>query len=192
MLGLPPGVTIGDLLRQAENEKVMNQAYLLAQQANEINGHLQRFDRARIPESCRATVEAQISKLTSVRTIIWNTLISLAAGTITINDRTLEALIDRQAGEVMAMGEAEKLALALKMDSTSAWASEIEKLVYSERSDDSFSADEVEDAIPTTRQPAPLYDEPEGRAPVAPVDEPQRNYINTPCLNKKEAVPVCS
>ncbi len=95
----------------------LRQVYLLAVQANSITDHLKRFDAVRVPESCRGVVEAQVAKLEAVRSVIWNTMISLAVSGIEMDENGLKALLDKQAGDSLALMEMEKVATALKMDS---------------------------------------------------------------------------
>ncbi|AMA67412.1 tegument protein UL51 [Vespertilionid gammaherpesvirus 1] len=128
-MGLPPGVTLGDLLRNQQNEESLKQAYLLAVQSNNISDYLRRFDTVKIPQSCQHIVSSQISKLKSVQHIIWNTMISIAIGNITIDDSTLKALLHKQAGESVALLEMEKLAAAIHMDMSKDWAAEIAAVV---------------------------------------------------------------
>ncbi|ATA58286.1 Tegument protein UL51 [Eptesicus fuscus gammaherpesvirus] len=129
-MGLPPGVTLADVLRSRNGEAVLHQAYLLAVQSNQISDYLRRFDAARVPDSCRAVVNAQVAKLRSVQSVIWNAMISLAVGGITIEDASLQALLDKQAGETLALVEMEKLATAIKMDDSQNWATDIERLLH--------------------------------------------------------------
>ncbi len=130
-LGLPPGVQVGDLLRNEQTMGSLRQVYLLAVQANSITDHLKRFDAVRVPESCRGVVEAQVAKLEAVRSVIWNTMISLAVSGIEMDENGLKALLDKQAGDSLALMEMEKVATALKMDETGAWAQEISAVVSS-------------------------------------------------------------
>lgn len=109
----------------------LRQVYLLAVQANSITDHLKRFDAVRVPESCRGVVEAQVAKLEAVRSVIWNTMISLAVSGIEMDENGLKALLDKQAGDSLALMEMEKVATALKMDETGAWAQEISAVVSS-------------------------------------------------------------
>ncbi|UTM05537.1 tegument protein UL51 [Equid gammaherpesvirus 2] len=128
-MGLPPGVSVGDLLQNRQGEEAIRQAHMLALQSNEITDYLQRFDSVRVPESCQSIVSAQIAKLRSVQHIIWNTMISMAVGNVTIDDSTLRVLLNKQAGESMALMEMEKLAAALKMDGSTDWAQNIASVV---------------------------------------------------------------
>lgn len=126
---LPPGVNMNDLLRQEEGAKVLSRAHALAEQVSDIEERLSRFNPDAAPPSCRALVEAQVQKLTAVRNVFWGALISLAAGTIEVDDTTLQGLIEKQAGDVISLGEMEKLAIALKTDSSATWATDIERLL---------------------------------------------------------------
>ncbi|ALE14769.1 ORF55 [Felid gammaherpesvirus 1] len=128
-IGLPPGVSIGDMFQNNQSTEILKQAYLLAVQSNNITDYLQRFDCVRIPESCKHTIANQISKLKSVQYIIWNTMISMAIGNVTIDDSALKALLDKQAGESIALIEMEKLVTALQMDVSKNWAHEIAQTV---------------------------------------------------------------
>nr|UTK45512.1 tegument protein UL51 [Equid gammaherpesvirus 5]UTK45591.1 tegument protein UL51 [Equid gammaherpesvirus 5]UTK45669.1 tegument protein UL51 [Equid gammaherpesvirus 5]UTK45748.1 tegument protein UL51 [Equid gammaherpesvirus 5] len=159
-MGLPPGVSVGDLIQNKQSEEALRQAHLLALQSNDITDYLRRFDAVRVPESCQSIVQAQIAKLKSVQQIIWNTMISMAVGNVTIDDSTLKTLLNKQAGESMALLEMEKLATALKMDTSTDWAQNIAAVV----------------TAPVTAAPRPvcermeeqeqlmepLYDDPEG------------------------------
>lgn len=127
--GLPPGVTVGDLLHSRENLPTIKQAYLLAVQSNQISDYLQRFDSHKIPPSCKGTVEAQLSKLRHVQNIVWNTMISLATGAVSVDDATLQTLLNKQAGETVTLLEMEKLANAIKLSGAHEWAAQIEALI---------------------------------------------------------------
>lgn len=120
---------MNDLLRQEEGAKVLSRAHALAEQVNDIEERLSRFNPEAAPPSCRGLVEAQVQKLTAVRNVFWGALISLAAGTIEVDDTTLQGLIEKQAGDVISLGEMEKLAIALKTDSSATWATDIERLL---------------------------------------------------------------
>ncbi|AJG42981.1 hypothetical protein KM481_gp51 [Harp seal herpesvirus] len=128
-LGLPPGVSVGDLIQNNQSEEALKQAYLLAVQSNNITDYLQRFDSVKIPESCQQAISNQITKLKSVQHIIWNTMISIAVGNVTIDDSVLKALINKQAGESLALVEMEKLVSALQMDVSKNWAQNIAQVV---------------------------------------------------------------
>nr|WIV69346.1 hypothetical protein [Bovine gammaherpesvirus 4] len=144
-LGLPPGVNIGDLLQASDCQETLYQSYLLAIQSNNISDYLMRFDSVKIPDGCQGVVSAQIAKLKSVQNIIWNTMISMAVGSITIDDAAVETLLERRAGDTMALMEMEKLANAIKMDVTQEWAGDIDKLLVN--------------APPTPHGPPKLYGE---------------------------------
>lgn len=148
--GLPPGVTVGDLLQNKHASETLRQAYLLAVQSNEIEDYLRRFDSVKVPDSCQNIVAAQIAKLKSVQQIIWNTMISMAVGNVTIDDSTLKALLNKQAGESVALLEMEKLASAIQMDMSSDWAADI--------------ASVITEAPKSTKAAImdPIYDDPEG------------------------------
>lgn len=164
---LPPGVTLNDLLRQEESAKILARAHALAEQVNDIEDRLSRFNPDAAPPSCRALMEAQVQKLTAVRHVFWGALISLAAGTIAVDDQTLQGLIDKQAGDVISLGEMEKLAIALKMDSSATWASDIERILLPGASSapqtelrGGFSLSSL--GPPVRDQPIPVYDDVEG------------------------------
>ncbi len=99
--------------------------------ASSVGPECSRFDAVRVPESCRGVVEAQVAKLEAVRSVIWNTMISLAVSGIEMDENGLKALLDKQAGDSLALMEMEKVATALKMDETGAWAQEISAVVSS-------------------------------------------------------------
>lgn len=128
-MGLPPGVKIADLLQNTQNANSLKQAYSLAVQSNKITDYLGRFDSIHIPDSCKAVVSAQISKLKAIRTVIWNTLISMSIGEINIEEEGLQALLDKQAGDNLALMEVEKIAHAIRMDETSNWALDIASII---------------------------------------------------------------
>lgn len=128
-MGLPPGVKVADLLQNTQNSNSLRQAYSLAIQSNKITDYLGRFDSIQIPDSCKAVVTAQISKLKAIRTVIWNTLISMSIGEINIEEEGLQALLDKQAGDSLALMEVEKIAHAIKMDETSNWAVDIASII---------------------------------------------------------------
>lgn len=157
-MGLPPGVTIADLLEGRNNTETLRQAHLLAVQSNNISDYIKRFDSVKIPEGCQSVVQGQLTKLKSVQTIIWNTMISMAVGQITIDDASLQTLLDKQAGDNIALMEMEKLATAITLDESTNWALDIEKIIT-----------EPPKTIlqqPIISQPVkliePIYDEPEG------------------------------
>ncbi|ADW24396.1 hypothetical protein RHVP.55 [Cricetid gammaherpesvirus 2] len=133
-MGLPPGVTMGDVLRNDQNGAVMKQIYVLANQANEVAEYLNRFTLAEIPEECMSVAKTQIDKLKSLQKVIWNTMISMAAGTITINEDTLNTLLDRRAEDSLVLMEMEKLATLVKMDETATWAADIANIVSTQPS----------------------------------------------------------
>ncbi|CAA45679.1 unnamed protein product [Saimiriine gammaherpesvirus 2] len=127
----PPGVFVGDILQNSDSDASLRQAYLLAVQLNNITDYLKRFDEASVPESCKSVVQTQITKLKSVRNIIWNTMLSMAVGGVTIDDAALKTLLDKRAGESIALIEMEKLATAIVMDDSKAWAKEINNIILS-------------------------------------------------------------
>lgn len=133
----------------------MNQAYLLAVQSNSITDYINRFNAATVPEACQATMNAQLSKLKSIQGIIWNAMIALAAGTVVIDEEALKSLLEKQAGDQVALIEMEKLATAIAMDTTSSWAAEISHVISHES--------QVPQHSPTKSDP--VYDDPEGIAP---------------------------
>nr|BEG23129.1 homolog of EHV2 ORF55 tegument protein UL51 [Macronycteris gammaherpesvirus 1] len=148
--GLPPGVSVGDLLQNKQNTECLKQAYILAIKSNEIEDYLKRFDAVKVPDSCQNIIGAQISKLKSIQQIIWNTMISMAVGNVSIDDSALKTLLNKQAGESIALLEMEKLAAAIQMDTSTDWAADIASVVT-----------EAPGAIkPNLVQP--IYDEPEG------------------------------
>lgn len=162
---LPPGVNMNDLLRQEEGAKVLSRAHALAEQVNDIEERLSRFNPEAAPPSCRGLVEAQVQKLTAIRNVFWGALISLAAGTIEVDDTTLQGLIEKQAGDVISLGEMEKLAIALKADSSATWAADIERLLLA---GDRIGAEDVTEAesdpmcLPESSvriQPKAVYDD---------------------------------
>lgn len=177
-LGLPPGVQVGDLLRNEQTMGSLRQVYLLAVQANSITDHLKRFDAVRVPESCRGVVEAQVAKLQAVRSVIWNTMISLAVSGIEMDESGLKALLDKQAGDSLALMEMEKVATALKMDETGAWAQEISAVVSSVTAPvatGAFLNPTHESEIPATvLAPPPVVRQPERSGPAELVVEPSR------------------
>lgn len=124
-MGLPRGVSMGDLFQHQQQEGILKQAHLLAVQANNIEEYLNRFDSAHVPESCKSVVEAQITKLRAVQGVIWNTMISMASGSLSIDDETLKTLIEKQADDSLALMEMEKLATVIKMDESTNWAVDI-------------------------------------------------------------------
>lgn len=128
-LGLPPGVTVGDLLKNKQNGKCMEQAYLLAVESNIISEHLRRFNSSEVPQSCKATVEGQVAKLKAMQEVIWNTMILLAVGGITISEKGLKELLQKQADDVMTLTEMEKLAAVMSMDKSGQWAEGIARVV---------------------------------------------------------------
>ncbi|AAK38258.1 ORF49 [callitrichine gammaherpesvirus 3] len=130
-LGLPPGVQIGDLLRNNQSMNTLRQVYLLAVQSNSITDHLNRFDAVSVPESCKGVVNAQITKLQAVRSVIWNMMISLAVSGLAVEEEGFKALLDKQAGDSLALMEMEKMATALKTDDTGAWAQELSTFLAS-------------------------------------------------------------
>ncbi|BAX36858.1 BSRF1 protein [human gammaherpesvirus 4] len=168
-LGLPPGVQVGDLLRNEQTMGSLRQVYLLAVQANSITDHLKRFDAVRVPESCRGVVEAQVAKLEAVRSVIWNTMISLAVSGIEMDENALKALLDKQAGDSLALMEMEKVATALKMDETGAWAQEISAVVSSVTAPSAsapFINSAFEPEVPTpVLAPPPVVRQPEHSGP---------------------------
>lgn len=131
-LGLPPGVTIGDLLKNAEDKTIMDQLYPLAVQANTIEEHVKRFTLCEVPEECKSVMKAQIDKLKAVQHVIWNTMISLAVGAVSIDETTLANILDKRAEESMALLEMEKIATAVKLDDTAVWATDIANIVSSQ------------------------------------------------------------
>ncbi len=56
-----------------------------------------------------------MAKLEAVRSVIWNTMISLAVSGIEMDENGLKALLDKQAGDSLALMEMEKVATALKI-----------------------------------------------------------------------------
>lgn len=164
-LGLPPGVSVADLLQAKEGEEALKQAYLLAIQSNNITDYIARFDSVKIPESCQGIVNAQLTKLKSTQHIIWNTMISMAVGGITIDEETLKTLLNKQAGDVVAMMEMEKLANAMKLDDTATWATDIETIIT-----------EAPGPINVPPKEEPLYDEPEGQEMIEllPIQSPTK------------------
>lgn len=117
-------------MQAREGEEVLKQAYQLAIQSNAIQDYLKRFDAAVIPSSCQATVAAQVTKLKSMQTIIWNTMIAMAAGSVTVDDATLKSLLNKQAGDTEALLGMEKLVIAITGDATPNWAGDIEKVLH--------------------------------------------------------------
>lgn len=161
---LPPGVTLNDLLRQDESAKILSRAHALAEQVNDIEERLSRFNPEAAPPSCRALVEAQVQKLTAIRNVFWGALISLAAGTIAVDDKTLQGLIEKQAGDVISLGEMEKLAITLKMDSSAAWASDIERILLPDNREHSGISESEprghhSNSHTVRAQPLPVYDD---------------------------------
>lgn len=185
-MGLPPGVTIGDILKDQENEQMLRQAYLLTQQVNEIEANLARFDRARVPSACRQSVEAQIQKLTSVRAILWNALISLATRGMVMDEQTLTSLLEKQADDVVALGEMEKIATAIKMDQTGVWAKDIESSIVGCAAEKTLEPPVIVEPRRLI-SPVPLYDEPEGlaRPTPCPIVAPER-----PGVSLSAAIPL--
>lgn len=151
-MGLPPGVTVADLIESSNSEETLRQAHLLAVQSNNISDYLKRFDSIKIPEGCQSVVQGQLAKLKSVQTIIWNTMISMAVGQITIDDASLKTLLDKQAGDNIALMEMEKLATAITLDESTNWALDIEKII----------TEPTKVISQPPRLIDPIYDEPEG------------------------------
>ncbi|ACY41125.1 tegument protein UL51 [Wood mouse herpesvirus] len=131
-LGMPPGVLAADLIRSTKDKQVLEQLYLLAVQANNLTEHINRFTLGEIPEECKNVTKSQLDKLKSVQHIIWNTMISLAAGAISVDEATLPALLDKRAEETVALLEMEKIATAVKLDETASWATDIAGIVTSQ------------------------------------------------------------
>ncbi|ARW78117.1 tegument protein UL51 [Common bottlenose dolphin gammaherpesvirus 1 strain Sarasota] len=128
-LGLPPGVLVGDILQGHQNDKVLKHAYLLAVQSNNISDYLRRFDSVKIPDSCKGAVNSQLKKLKAVQNVIWNAMIAMAAGDLTVNEEGLQTLLDKQAGDTLALLEMEKLAAVIAMDESTHWAANIAQKV---------------------------------------------------------------
>ncbi|AAC95580.1 orf 55 [Ateline gammaherpesvirus 3] len=149
----PPGVFVGDILQSKDSEASLRQAYLLAVQLNNITDYLKRFDEANVPESCKSVVNTQITKLKSVRDIIWNTMLSMAVGGVTIDDAALKTLLEKRAGESIALIEMEKLATAIVMDDSKSWAKEINNIILSAEHEKQGSLDS--DLSPIQSQPLP-------------------------------------
>nr|QRE02535.1 Tegument protein [Otarine gammaherpesvirus 4] len=147
--GLPPGVFLGDLLQEQECGKALKHAYLLAVQSNNITDYIRRFDSVKIPDSCQAVVNAQLAKLRSVRNIIWNALISMAAGGLAVDEDGLQALLDRQASDSVALMEMEKIATAITMDDTANWAGDIANMIVGELPNVPKAATPLHDSLPT-------------------------------------------
>lgn len=151
-MGLPPGVSVGDLIHGKKSIEALHQAHKLAEQSNFITENLKRFNSVEIPDSCQNIVSNQIAKLKAMQNIIWNAMISLAVGSVEIKESELHALLDKQACETMTLMELEKLATALSLDDTSSWAREISKIIVTQPT--STISSQKED---------PIYDDPEGR-----------------------------
>lgn len=127
--GLPPGVAVGDLIQDRGDKKTLKQAYLLAVQSNNISDYIRRFDSVKIPASCKVVVSAQLAKLKSVQNVIWNTMLAMAVGGLTIDEEGLQTLLEKQAGDTVALMEIEKLATAITLDESTNWATDISKMV---------------------------------------------------------------
>lgn len=63
--------------------------------------------------------------------IIWNTMISMAVGNVTIEDSVFQSLMEKRAGETLSLIEIEKVATAIKADTNMDWISDIEKVISS-------------------------------------------------------------
>lgn len=160
--GLPPGVSVADLFQSQTNQATLSQAYKLAVQSSAITDFLQRFDSATVPVGCQATVRAQVTKLQSLRNVIWNTMIAIAAGTVTVEDATLKTLLQKQAGETLSLVEMERLAAAIAGDSTVSWAQEIDNVICNPPNpvedpvyDDPYESEEESEVLALCKNAAP-------------------------------------
>lgn len=194
-MGLPPGVQIGDLIQENESKVTIEQAYILATQVNQISDYLKRFDTVRVPDGCQSLVNAQINKLKSLQIIIWNTMISMAVGNVTIEDSVFQNLMEKRAGETLSLIEIEKVATAIKTDTNVDWIADIEKVISSV----SPSVLESIESASTCEGEVPILSQPErqglpGTTPTnqlisqplrAPVHLPQQDPSNTGvCVNE--------
>ncbi|ABB22274.1 hypothetical protein OvHV-2gp54 [Ovine gammaherpesvirus 2] len=150
--GLPPGVSVGDLIHGEKSNETLNQAHMLALQSNYISEYLARFNAAEIPSSCQGIVANQIAKLKAMQSVIWNAMISIATSNVELSDSGFQLLLDKQACETMTLMEMEKLATAISVDNTTAWAKEISKIVVTQPASTAVQAAPEE----------PIYEEPEG------------------------------
>ncbi|QDQ69262.1 tegument UL51 [Colobine gammaherpesvirus 1] len=123
--GLPTGVSLGDVVQANVGSATLHQIYLLAVQSNKISEYLKRFDVSRVPTGCQETVKTQVTKLQSIQNVVWNTMLALAVGEITVDDKALQSLLDKRAGECVSLLEMEKLAVAMASDDSMLWATEI-------------------------------------------------------------------
>ncbi|AZB49153.1 tegument protein [Vombatid gammaherpesvirus 1] len=128
-LGLPPGISVGDLIENAQNREIVDQAYALAVQCNKINEYLSRFDTIQIPQECQAVAGAQMSKLKAARQIIWNALLAIASQGISMNEASLKTFVEKQADDSLALLEMEKLITAIKLDENQLWATDIAHMI---------------------------------------------------------------
>ncbi|AGY30737.1 ORF55 [Retroperitoneal fibromatosis-associated herpesvirus] len=123
--GLPSGVTLGDIVQANVGAAALHQTYLLAVQSNRISEYLKRFDVSKVPTGCQETVRTQVKKLQSIQNVVWNTMLALAVGEITVDDSALQSLLSKRAGECVSLMELEKLATAMAADDSVLWATEI-------------------------------------------------------------------
>lgn len=151
--GLPPGVSVGDLILGDKSTEALNQAHLLALQSNNITEYLARFNAAEIPASCQGIVSNQIDKLKAMQSVIWNAMISIATSNVELSDSGFQLLLDKQACENMTLMEMEKLATAISVDNTTNWAREISNIIITQ------PTHALPEAVP--EKPEPIYDDPE-------------------------------
>ncbi|ABD28906.1 ORF55 [Human gammaherpesvirus 8] len=164
-LGLPPGVCLGDVVQSNLGTTALHQTYLLAVQSNKITDYLKRFDVAKIPAGCQETVKTQVKKLQSIQNVVWNTMLALAVGEITVDDSALQSLLNKRAGECVSLMEMEKLATAMASDDSVIWASEI-----------SHSLSEPTSVLPLT--PA-VTRQPEATLPKPPTEDPSVSAMHS-------------
>ncbi|AAT00070.1 JM93 [macacine gammaherpesvirus 11] len=147
-MGLPPGVDMGDVKQAEMCTAALRQTYLLAVQSNKITEYLRRFDAARVPAGCQETVRIQISKLKSIQNVIWNAMLSLAIGDITVDESAFHALLNKRADETVSLLEMEKLATTIASDDSVTWAAEINNVLVDTEASSNPSH-------PVIRQPTP-------------------------------------
>ncbi|AIA62092.1 orf55 [Alcelaphine gammaherpesvirus 2] len=152
--GLPPGVSVGDLIFGDKSTETLNQAHLLALQSNHITEYLARFNAAEIPASCQGIVSNQIAKLKAMQSVLWNAMISIATSNVELSDSGFKMLLHKQACENMTLLEMEKLATAISVDNTTTWAREISNIVITQPTPAAL------EAVPEKQDP--IYDNPEG------------------------------
>lgn len=128
-LGLPSGVTISDLIQENESAALVEQIYRLALQSNHINEYLKRINHVKAPNECKNVIENQVTKLKAMQAILWNTMISMAIGSVSIDETAFQTILDKKTDDTIALLEFEKIASAIKSDSNSEWAKELEKII---------------------------------------------------------------